>query len=229
MAAPWKVAVVEDDRPLARAVSAGLRQEGYKVRNASSAEEGLTVVESWNPDLVLLDLMLPDNEGPELFARFRSVTDAALVGMSARSMLSDVVTGLKLGADDYVVKPFAFEELSARVAAMLRRVRAHGSDAIKVGDLTVDVAAGVAVRAGRELELTATEFRLLTVLARDAGKVLTQGQIADALWPVEGAPDSNTIEVHVGRLRRKLEAGGEPRILQTLRGMGYTLRSGGRR
>ena len=227
MAVQWKVAVVEDDRALARAVTSGLRQEGYRVRQAGSAAEGLTMVQEWNPDLVLIDLMLPDNEGPELFARFRSETDAALVGMSARSALSDIVAGLRLGADDYVVKPFAFEELEARVRAMLRRVRAGGSGRIELGDLVVDVDAGLASRNGRRLELTATEYRILTMLARNAGKVLSQVQIADGIWPVEGAPDSNAIEVHVARLRRKLEADGGSRILLTLRGMGYMLMVGG--
>ena len=220
---------MEDDRSLARAVTAGLRQEGYRVRHAASASEGLAMVQEWNPDLVLIDLMLPDNDGPELFARFRTETGAALVGMSARSGLSDIVAGLRLGADDYVVKPFAFEELEARVGAMLRRVRAGGSDRIELGDLVVDVDAGVATRGDRRLDLTATEYRILTMLARNAGKVLSQMQIADGIWPVEGAPDSNAIEVHVARLRRKLEAEGESRLLHTLRGMGYMLKVGGSR
>ena len=226
MNAAWKVGVVEDDRRLARAVSAGLRQEGYRVRHASSAAEGLTMVQEWNPDLVLLDLMLPDNDGPGLFVRFRTETDAALVGMSARGALSDVVGGLRLGADDYVVKPFALEELTARVAAALRRVRGGGAVKLEVGDLWIDVEAGYCERGKRPLDLTATEFRLLVLLAQNHAKVLSQTQIADAIWPLESVPDSNSIEVHIARLRRKLESDGGSRLLHTIRGMGYTLKQG---
>ncbi len=225
----WKVAVVEDDRRLARAVTAGLRREGYRVRTAASAAEGLSIVQDWNPDVVLLDLMLPDNEGPEIFARFRSETEAALIGMTARSLLADVVAGLRLGADDYVVKPFAIEELAARVSALVRRVRGAGGEVMAVGDLEIDIEGGTATRGQRELRLTATEFRILAMLARNLGKVLSQSQIADAVWPVEGGPESNSIEVHIARLRKKLEEGGEPRLLHTIRGMGYALRNGGRR
>src|SRR5579859_4108595 len=221
----WKVAVIEDDRRLARAVSAGLRRDGYRVQSAGSAAEGMSMVREWNPDVVLLDLMLPDNEGPELFAQFRTVTDAALVGMTARSLLSDVVTGLRCGADDYVVKPFALEEISARVAAILRRVRSAGGDSMRLGDLTVDITAGTARRGDRDLDLTATEFRLLTTLIRGAGRVISQTQLTESLWSSEAAPESNSIEVHIGRLRRKLENAGEARLLHTVRGMGYVLKA----
>ncbi len=224
MSVQWKVAVVEDDALLNRAVTAGLRGEGYRVRAARSAAEGLDLVSDWNPDLVLLDLMLPDNEGPEIFGKFREVTDAALVGMTARSMLQEVVSGLRQGADDYVVKPFALEELAARVAAVLRRSRGTGSERIEVGDLVIDVPAGTALRAGEWLDLTATEFRILTALARQSGKILTQGQLTDLLWPVGSGPESNSIEVHIARLRRKLESDSRPRLLHTIRGMGYVLK-----
>ncbi len=224
MAAQWKIVVVEDDPMLARAVAAGLRGEGYRVRSAASAGEGLELVVNWNPDLLLLDLMLPDNEGPELFSRFREATDAALVGMTARSLLSDVVAGLRAGADDYVVKPFALEELAARVAAVLRRSRGNGSERMRIGDLEVDLTAGTARRGRRELALTAMEFRLLALFARQAGKLLSQDQVTDQLWPIGASPESNSVEVHIARLRRKLEANGEPRILHTVRGMGYLLK-----
>jgi two-component system response regulator MprA len=222
MSVRWKVAVIEDDRRLARAVTAGLRREGYRVQAAATAAQGLSMVREWNPDVVLLDLMLPDNEGPELFQRFRGETDAALVGMTARSLLSDVVTGLRCGADDYVVKPFALEELSARVAALLRRVRSAGADAMRLDDLVVEVSAGTAQRGGRDLGLTATEFRLLTLLIRSSERVISQATLTEAIWAA--VPESNSIEVHVGRLRRKLEASGDPRLIHTVRGMGYILR-----
>ena len=224
MSVQWKVALVEDDATLSRAVSAVLRGEGYHVRTARSAGEGLDLVSQWNPDLVLLDLMLPDNDGPELFSRFREVSEAALVGMTARSLLADVVAGLRAGADDYVAKPFAIEELVARVQAVLRRLRSRGTERMEIGDLVVDVAAGTAIRGRRRLELTATEFRILAMLARQMGKILTQNQITDQLWPVGSGPESNSVEVHIARLRRKLEAAGERRILHTARGMGYVLK-----
>ncbi len=224
MSVQWKVALVEDDTLLARAVSSALRGEGYRVRNARSADEGLDLVVDWNPDLILVDLMLPDNEGPELFTRFREASEAALVGMTARSLLTDVVAGLRAGADDYVAKPFAIEELVARVAAVLRRSRSRGTERMEIADLVVDVSAGAAMRGGRRLDLTATEFRILALLARQAGTILTQDQITDQLWPVGTGPESNSVEVHIARLRRKLEADGEKRLLHTARGMGYVLK-----
>jgi two-component system OmpR family response regulator len=225
----WKVAVVEDDRRLARAVTAGLRREGYQVRTAGSAQDGLVMVQAWNPDVVLLDLMLPDNQGPELFARFRELTAAALVGMTARSMLADVVAGLRLGADDYITKPFAMEELSARVAALVRRLHGGHEHLLRVGDLTVDLSGSIARRGQHELQLTATEFRILALLASRPGKIVSQGQIAAAVWPTESPPESNAVEVHVARLRRKLDEAGGAQLLHTVRGLGYTLRNGARR
>jgi two-component system OmpR family response regulator len=225
----WKVAVVEDDRRLARAVTAGLRREGYQVRTAGSAQEAFSMVQAWRPDVILLDLMLPDNEGPDLFARFRTLTGAALVGMTARSMLADVVAGLRLGADDYVTKPFAMEELSARVGALVRRLHGAREELLEVGDLAVDLSGGTAHRGQVELQLTATEFRILALLASKPGKIVSQAQIAGAVWPTEACPESNAVEVHVARLRRKLDEGGAVPLLHTVRGMGYTLRNGGKR
>ena len=224
MGVQWKIALVEDDAMLSRAVTSALRDEGYRVRSAKTAGEGVDLVTDWNPDLVLLDLMLPDNQGAEIFPRFREVSDAALVGMTARALLSDVVAGLRSGADDYVIKPFALEELVARVQAVLRRSRSRNTGRMTIGDLAIDVDAGTAQRGERRLDLTATEFRILALLARQQGRVLTQSQIVDLLWPVGSGPESNSIEVHVARLRRKLEAGREPRLLHTVRGMGYVLK-----
>jgi two-component system OmpR family response regulator len=187
------------------------------------------VVQAWRPDVILLDLMLPDNDGPELFARFRNLTGAALVGMTARSMLADVVAGLRLGADDYITKPFAMEELSARVAALIRRLHGAHEQQLEVGDLTVDISGGTAHRGENQLQLTATEFRILALLASRPGKIVSQAQIASAVWPTESSPESNAVEVHVARLRRKLDEGGAPPLLHTVRGMGYTVRNGSKR
>src|SRR5437667_10962507 len=160
----WKVALVEDDRRLARAVATGLGEEGYTVRAVDSAGRGLDLVRQWNPDVVLLDLMLPDNEGPELFEAFRAETDAALVGISARSSVSDRIAGLKMGADDYVTKPFALEELMARVEAVIRRHRGQGGPRLAAGDVVADLSEARASRAGRQLTLTGIPSRMLASL-----------------------------------------------------------------
>lgn len=217
----WKVALVEDDRRLARAVSAGLDEEGYTVRAVDSATRGLELVRQWNPDVVLLDLMLPDNEGPELFEAFRAETDAALVGISARSSVSDRIAGLKLGADDYVAKPFALEELLARVEAVIRRHRGKGGSRVVVGDVILDLSQGHATRGDRQLVLTGIEFRILAALMRSPGQLVTYSQLAEAVWAVTTGPESNSLEVHMSRIRQKLEAGGESRQVQTVRGLGY--------
>ncbi|HZQ50355.1 MAG TPA: response regulator transcription factor [Candidatus Dormibacteraeota bacterium] len=227
MTVRWKVALVEDDRRLARAVSAGLGDEGYTVRSVDTAGEGLDLVKQWNPDVVLLDLMLPDNTGPELFQAFRAETDAALVGISAKSTVSDRIAGLKLGADDYVAKPFALEELMARIEAVIRRHRGLGGAKLVVGDVELDLTEGTATRAGRALGLTGFEFRILAALMRNRGRLVTYAQLAEAVWSMESGPGSNALEVHVSRIRQKLEAGGEARLIHTVRGIGYRFNSEG--
>ena len=217
----WKVAVVDGDRRLARAVSAGLEADGYTARAVDSAARGLELVRQWNPDVVLLDLMLPDNEGPELFEAFRAETDAALIGISARASVSDRIAGLKLGADDYLPKPFAFEELLARVEAVIRRHRGKGGARLIVGDITLDLSEGLVARGTQQVLLTGIEFRILAALMRSRGQLVTYEQLAEAVWAEANGPDSNSLEVHVSRIRQKLEAGGEPRQVQTVRGLGY--------
>src|SRR5438094_8199382 len=165
----WKIALVEDDKRLARSLANGLGEEGYTVRAVESAGRGLDLVRSWNPDVVLLDLMLPDNDGAEVFQTFRAETDAALVGISARSSVSDRIAGLKFGADDYVSKPFALEELIARVEAVIRRHRGKGGSRLAAAGVVVELSEGLATRAGRKLALTGIEFRILAALMRNRG------------------------------------------------------------
>src|SRR6195256_787515 len=160
MTIKWKVALVEDDRRLARAAATGLGGEGYPLPAVDSAGRGLELVRQWKPDVVLLDLMLPDNEGPELFETFRAETDAALGGISARSSVSDRIAGLKLGADDYVTKPFALEELLAPVEAVIRRHRGKGGSRLVVGDVMLDLSEGLGTRAGRLPGLPGLGFRV---------------------------------------------------------------------
>src|SRR3989440_1760020 len=182
MTIKWKVALVEDDRRLARAVATGLGEEGYTVRAVDSAGRGLDLVRQWNPDVVLLDLMLPDNEGPELFEAFRAETDAALVGISARSSVSDRIAGLKLGADDYLTKPFELEELMARVEAVIRRHRGKGGPRLGSADVVGDLSEGLATRNGRQLGLTGIEFRILAGLMGNSGQLGAYAQVAQGGW-----------------------------------------------
>ena len=221
MTIKWKVALVEDDRRLARAVASGLGEEGYTVRAVESAGRGLELVRHWNPDVVLLDLMLPDSDGPELFEAFRAETDAALVGISAKSSVSDRIAGLKLGADDYVTKPFALDELMARVEAVIRRHRGKGGARLAAGDVVVDLSEGLATRGGRPLGLTGIEFRILAALMRSSGQLVTYAQLGEAVWAVTTGPESNSLEVHISRIRQKLEVEGESRLIHTVRGLGY--------
>ena len=186
-----------------------------------SAGRGLELVREWNPDVVLLDLMLPDNDGPDLFESFRAETDAALVGISARSSVSDRIAGLKLGADDYISKPFALEELMARVEAVIRRHRGKGGSRLVSGDVVVDLSDGRATRGGRQLGLTGIEFRILAGLMRNAGQLVTYAQLGEAVWAVTTGPESNSLEVHVSRIRQKLELDGASRLIHTVRGLGY--------
>ncbi|TMB43524.1 MAG: response regulator transcription factor [Chloroflexi bacterium] len=217
----WKVALVEDDRRLARAVSAGLGEEGFTVRAVDTARRGLDLVRQWNPDVVLVDLMLPDNDGPEIFETLRGETDAAIVGISARASVSDRIAGLKAGADDYLAKPFALDELVARVEAVIRRHRGKGGSRLEAGDVVVDLSEGLAARGGVQLGLTGIEFRILAGLMRNRGQLVTYAQLAEAVWAVTTGPESNSLEVHISRIRQKLEAGGRSRLIQTVRGLGY--------
>jgi DNA-binding response OmpR family regulator len=169
--------------------------------------------------------MLPDNDGPELFETFRAETDAALVGISAKGSVSDRIAGLKAGADDYVAKPFALEELIARVEAVIRRHRGKGGARLVVGDVVVDLSEGQATRAGKTLGLTGIEFRILAALMRSPGQLVTYAQLAEAVWAVSTGPGSNSLEVHVSRVRQKLAAAGGSKLIETVRGLGYRFNS----
>jgi DNA-binding response OmpR family regulator len=217
----WKIALVEYDRRLARAISSGLGEQGYTVRAAESAGRGIELVRQWNPDVVLLDPTLPDNEGPELFEAFRAETDAALVGISARSSVSDRIAGLRMGADDYLSQPLVLEELMARVEAVIRRHRGRGGSKLVSGDVIVDLSEGRAKRGDRLLPLTGIEFRVLAALMRSSGQLVTYEQLAEAVWAITTGPESNSLEVHISRIRQKLERDGGSRLIQTVRGLGY--------
>ena len=212
--------LVEDEEPVRDAVERALRREGIAVTGFCD-DPGPDPVLAAAPDLAVLDVLLPSGNGFELARRLRAARDLPIVFLTARDAVEDRLDGFALGADDYLVKPFALEELLARVRAVLRRTGRLGT-AIEAGEIVVDEQAGLATRAGSPLELTPTELRLLAFLVRQRGMVLSKHQLLTQVWGYD-AYDPNVVEVHVSALRRKLEAHGGPRILETVRGLGYRL------
>ncbi len=224
-AAHPRVLLVDDDEGIRRTVSAGLELEGFAVTCANGGRAGLEAAARTAPDVILLDLGMPDLDGLEVLARLRDGGDDVPVCiLSARDEVDDRVRGLEAGADDYVVKPFALEEVAARLHALLRR-RPPGDDAVlEAGDLRLDPRARTALRGERDLGLTRREFDLLALLMRHPGEVLDRARLHEEVWGYTFDPGTNVADVFVGYLRRKLEAGGEPRVLHTVRGVGFVLR-----
>lgn len=224
MAEVPRLLVVEDDRVLRDAIAAALRHEGYRVRSTSRSERAMELVSSFRPDLAVLDVRFPSGpDGFELGRRVRGVSDAPIVFVSAADGLEDRLSGFELGADDYIVKPFAMPELLARVGVALRRAGRMTSGVEAVGDLVLDEMARTVVRSGEIVELTPTEFDLLAVFVRHPGRVFSKSRLLALVWDFD-AYDDNLVEVYVSSLRQKLELHGE-RILQTVRGAGYVLRA----
>jgi DNA-binding response OmpR family regulator len=220
------VGVVVDAEPAIRqALERMLRYEGFAVRVASGGLEALAAIDAQMPAAVVLDVAMPDLDGVAVTRRLRARgIDVPICILSARDEVEDRVAGLRSGADDYLVKPFAPQELSARLHALLRRQRREDAQPIDFGGLRLDPRRHVAYRSGRELELTGREFELLLVLARHSGMVLTREQLLEQVWGYPAEVQTNVVDVFVGYVRRKLEAGGEPRILRTVRGVGFVLR-----
>ncbi|MGH3797897.1 MAG: response regulator transcription factor [Pseudonocardiaceae bacterium] len=214
-----RVLVVEDAEAIRVAVETGLRAAGFTVCGRGDGDELERVLHGFRPDLVVLDVMLPGRDGFALLGAVRRHGDAGVLMLTARDAVDDRLRGLHGGADDYLVKPFVLAELVARVSAVLRRLGRVPST-VEVGDLLLDTASGVVLRGGRDLELTATEWRLLDYLATQRGRMVSKEQILVAVWGYEDY-DPNLVEVHVSALRRKL---GTPRLLHTVRGLGYVLR-----
>jgi len=219
-----RVLVVEDYGPLRESVCRGLRHAGYAVDASGDGEEGLWYAETNDYDVVILDLMLPGLDGLTVLGRLREAGRAVhVLILTAKSGVGDRVRGLNLGADDYLVKPFAFEELLARVGALVRRRYDAREPVIRVGDLEIDTAARVARRAGERLGLTAREYELLEYLALRAGEVVSRTDIWEHVYDFHSTAQSNVVEVYIGYLRRKLEGSGLPRLIHTRRGQGYVL------
>jgi two-component system, OmpR family, response regulator MprA len=218
--------VVEDDTAVREALAVVLGLDGFEVSTAADGREGMSALRSARPDAVILDVLMPNLDGLEVCRRMRASGDHTPVLMlTARAEVSERVEGLEAGADDYLVKPFAREELIARLRALLRRTGwEDDSEVLQFEDLELDPRAHEARRGSRALELTRTEFLLLELLMQHPKQVLTRATIFDRVWGYDFGPASNSLEVYVGYLRRKTEEGGEPRLLHTVRGVGYVLR-----
>jgi DNA-binding response OmpR family regulator len=218
------VLVVEDDRDIADVLRRSLRMEGYEVRLAGDGEQALEESSVFEPDAVILDLGLPKVDGVEVCKHLREEGDVPILMLTARDGLSDRVDGLDAGADDYLVKPFERAELLARLRALLRRRPPRGSAFIVAGELRLNPDTREVFRGEREIELTGREFELLEHLMRNERLVVSRQTLLDEVWDYHPYAETNTIDVFVSNLRRKLEAEGEPRVLHTVRGSGYVLR-----
>ena len=222
---PPDVLVVDDDEDVRASLERGLRLSGFDVRTAADGEAALAAVRADEPACVVLDLTLPGIDGVEVVRRLRaSGVDVPVCVLSARDTIDDRVTGLEAGADDYLVKPFALDELVARLRALLRRTGVGDRVAREVGHLRLDPARRQAWWRGRELDLTKREFELLAVLTVNAGIVLSRQRLLELVWGYDFDTDTNVVDVFVGYLRRKLEVDGSPRVVQTVRGVGFVLR-----
>jgi DNA-binding response OmpR family regulator len=221
---PPRVLVVEDDDAIAQVLQRSLRMEGYDVRVAADGVAALDQAHAFLPDLVILDLGLPKLDGIEVAKTLRETDDVPILILTARDAVESRVEGLDAGADDYLVKPFERQEMLARLRALLRRRPPRGQAALSVGDLKLNPDTHEVLRGERTLELTQREFELLEYLMRNERIVISRQRLLDEVWGYDPFSMTNTIEVFVSNLRRKLEADGEPRLLHTIRGAGYVLR-----
>jgi two-component system response regulator MprA len=222
-----RILVVDDERAVRESLRRALTLEGYEVELAADGQEALDRIddEGGEPDAVVLDVLMPRLNGLDVCRRLRAQGNRIPVLMlTARDQVEDRVEGLDAGADDYVVKPFALEELLARVRALLRRSGADPEETLRFGDLELDPVAHEVRRGGEPIELTRTEFSLLELFLRNPRQVLTRSVIFERVWGYDFGYASNSLDVYVGYLRRKTEAGGKPRLIQTIRGVGYALR-----
>ncbi|HEX2127655.1 MAG TPA: response regulator transcription factor [Solirubrobacterales bacterium] len=220
-----RVLVVEDDEAIADVLRRTLRQEGHEVRSSPDGVQALRVAEEFVPDLVVLDLGLPGLDGVEVCRRLRAESDVPILILTARTDLGDRVEGLDSGADDYLVKPFEREELLARMRALMRRRPPRGSAALVVGDLRLNPDTREVYRGERQIDLTNREFELLEFLMRNERLVVSRERLLEEVWGYDPLAMTNTIDVFISNLRRKLEEGGEPRLLETKRGAGYVVRA----
>jgi two-component system response regulator MprA len=219
-----RVLVIEDEERILQFLRRGLTYEGYRVETASDGAAGLATARETPPDVVILDWMLPGIDGLEVCRRLRAAGNVPILMLTAKDAVADRVQGLDSGADDYLVKPFEFDELLARIRALLRRARPEGSEMLTFGDLRLDTGTHQGYRGERPFDLTAKEYELLELFLHHPRQVLTREVIYDRVWGYDFGGESNIIEVYVRYLRQKTEAEGEPRLIHTVRGVGYVLR-----
>ena len=222
------ILVIDDDEKITSLLLRSLAFEGYSVDTANRGEEGLKKILEHEPDLIILDVMMPQMDGWEVCRRIREGgSQVPILLLTARDEVQDRVKGLDLGADDYLIKPFALEELLARVRALLRRKTESGAEVsrrLQFADLVMDLDSREVYRAGRPIELTAKEFELLQLFMLNPKRVLSRDVIMDKIWGYDYSGESNVLEVYIAMLRQKTEEQGEPRLIQTVRGAGYVLR-----
>jgi two-component system, OmpR family, response regulator MprA len=222
---PQRILIIEDETEIANYLRRGLAYEGFAVEIASDGLAALAVVRERMPDVVVLDLMLPGLDGMQVAQRLRAGSSVPIIMLTARDSVADRVAGLERGADDYLVKPFAFEELLARIRVQLRRHQAQDTgEVLRFSVLTVDLAAHEVRLGDRRIDFTAKEFELLELFMRHPRQVLTRVLLYERIWGYDFGGESNVIEVYIRALRQKLESAGAPRLIHTLRGVGYVLR-----
>lgn len=220
-----RILVVEDARDMNRLITKTLTREGYSVDSCADGEQAELYLAGAEYDAILLDVMMPRMDGYELLRRLRARgVDTPVLFLTARDTVADRVRGLDLGADDYLVKPFDFAELLARIRAMTRKAAGHRSNVFTLDDLTLDIAARRVTRGGREIVLIAKEYAILEHLMRNRGAIVSREQLEDRIWNYEGAGSSNNMDVYISRLRRKIDGEGERKLLHTVRGVGWVLR-----
>jgi two-component system response regulator MprA len=220
-----RVLIIEDEKGMAELLKKGLEEENHRVTLAFDGLEGLELARVYEFDAIVLDLMLPRVDGFEVARRLRRAgNQTPILILTARDAVPDIVMGLDLGADDYLTKPFSFEEFLARLRTIARRGLAPRPTCLKVADLTLDPAARLALRGRREIRLSPTEYRLLELLMRRAGRVVTRTAIVEAVWGLENDIEENTLDAFVRLLRGKVDRGFRPKLIQTVRGIGYCLR-----
>jgi DNA-binding response OmpR family regulator len=220
-----RVLVIDDEQSLRELLEYGLEQAGFAVRSAAEGPAALALLQSWPPDAIVLDVMLPGGDGFTLLPAIRRLTTAPVVMLTARTEIAEKLAGFSAGADDYVGKPFDLEELIARLRTLLRRPRIEQRETFTYADLSIDAQSRTVYRGNRRIELSAREFDLLCVFAEHAEEVLTRSQLLDFVWGIDRDVVPNTVETYVSFLRAKIDSGEPVRLIQTLHGVGYSLRA----